>query len=442
MDAAPAVNGANQQSDPADWRASHALVRLADVERENVSWLWPGYLPAGKLVLIDGDPGVGKSQLTMAIAAAVTTGQPFPQGAPREPGDVVFFAMEDDAGSTLRPRAEAAGADVQRIVLHQGKGEARTPLQLPRDAHEIRTILAQYPTQHDGRAVRLIVVDPIMSHVEDKQGHPDARTREALGPLVSIAQDFGVTVLAVRHFTKKTSGVAMNAGSGSVAYAALARVVLQLGKDPNDENRRVLAMAKSNLGPTMPSVAFRIADANGVPYIEWDGTSPLSADDLLAARADSDDPDERSAREEAEDWIVEYLTAQPGQSCQRTPLIKAAEAEGFKERTTERALSRLRRAGRVTDSRRLGFGKGKTYTLVEVPSPASSAITAISATTRENGGNGGGSVELALFDEASSASSATSSASSPIVADVAEVAGLAELEPIGGWDDDDTGAAA
>jgi hypothetical protein len=432
------ANSASEGESPADWRASHALVRLADVEREDVAWLWPGYLPAGKLVLIDGDPGVGKSQLTMAIAAAVTTGQPFPQGTPREPGDVVFFAMEDDAGSTLRPRAEAAGADVQRIVLHQGKGEARTPLQLPRDAHEIRKILAEYPTQHDGRSVRLIVVDPIMSHVEDKQGHPDARTREALGPLVSVAQDFGVTVLAVRHFTKKTSGVAMNAGSGSVAFAALARVVLQLGKDPNDESRRVLAMAKSNLGPTMPSVAFRIADANGVPYIEWDGTSSLSADDLLAARADTDNPDDRSAREEVEDWIEEFLSAQPGHACGRKKLAAAAKTEGYAERTFDRALNRLRTCGRVSNPKRVGFGQGKIYTLIDpTPIPASSATT---ATLSTRGGNNGENSSEEPGDLFSDGIPATSSAISPIVADVAE---LAELDPIDGWDDDDyTGAAA
>ena len=442
--AADPATPANAAKEPAP---SRSLVCLADVERESVEWLAYPYLPVGKLVLLDGDPGVGKSQLTMAVAAAVTTGASLLGGSARTPGDVLFVAMEDGPADTLRPRADAAGADPSRIMLHLGWGETRAPLQLPRDASKLRAILEEYPAQHDGRRVTVLVVDPIMSHVEERQGHPDVRTREALGPLVTIAQDFDLTVIAVRHFVKRTKGTAaMHGGSGSVAFAGLARVVLQLGKDPADPSRRILAVAKSNLGPIPPSLALRIEDAGGVPNVVWDGTSPLTAEDLLLAREDTGDADEQDARKEAADWVVEFLQAQPGHSFERAKLLDAGETEGHARRTTERALSRHTREGRIAKSRRLGFGKGVTYTLApraESHSPVTSCSPAIPANSSDPGETGGETGPADLFGHDSVAISSAHSLTCDGTGGTGTIGGTDGLSLIDVWgsDDDIAGAA-
>jgi len=260
-----------------------ARVRLAaDVEPAAVRWLWPGYVPLGKLAFLDGDPGLGKSLITLDLAARVTRGRPMPDGGRSDltgPASVIILAAEDDAGDTIVPRLVAAGADLSRVVLWEAVPDANggdTLPEFPTDAGLLLHLILEH------RAA-LVVVDPVMAHLADHvDTRSDQQVRRALLPLKEAAEQTDAAVLCVRHLNKTPGGNPLYRGGGSIAFIGLARAGLMVGPDPDDETRHVLASTKSNLGPRPASLAYRVvADADGVPSIRWEGTVSLTARDLL-----------------------------------------------------------------------------------------------------------------------------------------------------------------
>src|SRR5690606_35188000 len=181
--------------DPSRPRA--ALVRMADVTRERIDWLWPGYLARGKLHVVDGDPGLGKSTVTMDWAARVTTGKPWPDGQlGGDAAGVVIMSAEDGLGDTIRPRLDAAGADLDQALALTGIGcldpvtgepGERLP-ELPTDIELIRDALRQVDAA-------LLVIDPLMAYLASSvNAHRDQDIRRALAPLMRAAEDAGVAV--------------------------------------------------------------------------------------------------------------------------------------------------------------------------------------------------------------------------------------------------------
>jgi RecA-family ATPase len=160
------------------------LVCVAHVDREPVRWLWPGRIPLGKLTVLDGDPGVGKSTLTLTIAAKVTTGSPFPDGARPDPADVILLSAEDDIGDTIRPRLEAAGADLERAwVLPdvQEDGEPPRPPELPADLDRLEALVKD-------QAAALVVIDPLMAFLAGAvDAHRDQDVRRVLARMAYMA---------------------------------------------------------------------------------------------------------------------------------------------------------------------------------------------------------------------------------------------------------------
>lgn len=323
-----------------------ATVTLDAVQPEQVSWLWPGRIPRGKLTLLEGDPGTGKSLLTMRLAAAVTTGDALPGAERLAPRDALFVALEDGLADTLRPRAEAAGCDLHRV--HAVQCAERLPT-LPDDVAAIGEIVREH-------ACGLIVIDPITAYMASAtDGHRDQDVRRALLPLAQLAEEAGAAVVVVRHLPKTRSRNAVLAGAGSIAFAGLARTVLLLAPQPDDPARRVVAVAKSNLAEFPPSISFRIvADGPAGARVEWTGPSTLSANDLHAAHADAAGED-ASLTDEAAAWLRDVLT---GRDMPRAEVLKAARAEGFSEPTTRRAAKKAA----VVMARR-GFSGGSIWSL-------------------------------------------------------------------------------
>ena len=179
--------------------------RLADVQPEAINWLWQGVLAAGKLTLIGGNPGVGKSQLASNIIASVTTGGTFIDGSQASLGSVVFVGVEDGIADTLHPRMEAAGANLSKIFILQGKreytsnGEVITLLDITKDLNKLEHLI------HSIGDVRLIIFDPINDYLGDGKQNDNAEMRNALVPLASFAEKHKDSVLAITHI-KKSSG--------------------------------------------------------------------------------------------------------------------------------------------------------------------------------------------------------------------------------------------
>ena len=335
---------------PATVDLAPVVIPFASVAERDVSWLWRDRLPLGMLSLLAGDPGVGKSLLTVELAARVSRGQRLPDDpAEREPAGVVLLSAEDP-DFVIRSRLAAAGADLDRVVTLQLRG----PDGATRDP-ELRTAdLAEVATVILNRGVRLVILDPLNSYLPGGiDSHVDAAIRKALGPLTTLADDTGAAVVAVMHLRKSAATAALYRPSGSIGYIAAARSALLVGRDPDDEGRRIVAGLKSNLSEPPQSLAYAIAADPGdkAPHVTWHGTSPHSADALLAAPAD---PEERSASDDAADLLRAILADGPLPAAEARRLARAA---GISDRTLDRAKATV---GVV--SHRSGFGPGSTFT--------------------------------------------------------------------------------
>jgi len=282
-------------------RSIHS-VAFSAIEPEPVKWLWRHRIPLGKLTVIDGDPGLGKSALTVDIAARVSTGLVMPDGTPGIHGRVVFVTFEDDCAATVRPRLDAAGADVSRVfTLPVVEGERL--LAVPDDLGAIEQEVV-------AREAVLLFIDPLMAALGAAvDSHRDQSVRRALAPLAGLAQRTGAAVVVVRHLNKGQSTTALHRGGGSIGIAGAARAVLLVARDPGEPNRRVLATTKSNLGPVSDSLTFETVEApNGAVMIEWTGMSTQTADELVAAAAAGED---RGAVEEAAEFLSVELAQGP-----------------------------------------------------------------------------------------------------------------------------------
>jgi hypothetical protein len=323
------------------------LVTLADVEPEEVRWLWKPYIPIGKLTLLEGDPGRGKTWLALAIAAALTSSRPLP-GSDSSLGEacyaqsVLYMTAEDGLGDTLRPRLDGLGADVSRVVVLdgiRGKEGKHTEFTL-QDLDVLEEALSEVKPA-------LVVVDPIQGYLgADVDMHRANEVRPLLAGLARLAERFGCAVVAIRHLRKSASDRAIHRGLGSIDFAAAARSILLVAEEPGNSLRRVLAHSKSNLAPAGSSLTFDIRDG----AFTWTGESDLSAEDLLAT------PDQgvtARPRNSAVDFLAEALSEGP---VPVSELREQARAAGLSWRTVERAKAELN-----ARAQRQGFGRGGVW---------------------------------------------------------------------------------
>lgn len=302
-------------------------LRLSSAPSARVSWLWPGRIPAGRLTLLDAMPGTGKTTTAAHLIAIATAGLPWPDGKKKaKPTSVIYLGHEDDPG-TLRARVEAAGGDTKRVHLWETNEVGLFPL-LPRDIEELRALVVKHEAT-------VLVLDPLASYLDTGGG--DSKTRAALLPLIRLAAEVGLTVIALRHPTKagaSGSGPALyRAGGGSVAIPALARAAYLLARDPADDGRLILAATKASLAVLPGSLSLRVESApNGAPRVSWLGPSSVSAEDLL-----SGSNGDRSALDDARRWLRGLLAG--GRSVAASEIRRLAAQDGIAWRTVERAKS-------------------------------------------------------------------------------------------------------
>lgn len=318
--------------------ARPVLVALSTVKRERVSWLWPGRVPFGKLTDLEGDPGLGKSTLGLDLLARATTGRPMPDGGQElEPMSAIILSAEDGLADTIRPRLEAAEADLSRV-------HALTAVKLPDGAEVFPTLtenLAQIRAAVVETGARIVVVDPFVAYIgADVNSWRDQDVRRCLAPLAALAEDLGVAVILIRHLTKGGGAAAIYRGGGSIGIVAACRSALLVAKDPEDEDRRILAPVKSNLCAPPPSLAYRMETRGEVARLVWEpGTVEMSAGELLSAQGeDGKGADGPSMMEEAGEFLRDLL--QHG-AVGTIAVQKAAREAGHSWITTRRAKERL-----------------------------------------------------------------------------------------------------
>jgi hypothetical protein len=303
-------------------------VRMALLRTETVDWLSPGRLAAAKLHIVEGDPGYGKSTLLADWAARISRGRPLPDGDPRAPAGVVFLSAEDGLTDTLKPRLEAAGADLARVIALTEKPNGE-PYVLPRDIGFI-----EERVRAEGAA--LVIIDTLAPYVDPTLNiNADQDIRRVLTPLAAMAERTSAAVAIVRHLNKQVGSSALYRGSGSIGIAGAARIVLLVGVHPDDANLRILARSKGNIGAQPLSLAFALepVDDLGVTHVVYQGTAQFTADELVTPRDGVTPP---SAFDRATEWVRTALTAGPIPSAQ---LADSAKAVGISEATLRRAMS-------------------------------------------------------------------------------------------------------
>jgi hypothetical protein len=287
---------ATRQRDQADWtyhgngngagaQENNSGVLASEVQAEWIHWLRPGYFPGGKLAEIIGDPGQGKSLTAIDLMARFTTGRLFPDGAEtRKPGTVIFISAEDDLEDTLRPRFEAAGADLSRVRLIAIS--KRHHLKLPTYPSDLRELRSQIIANR-ACAVFLDTLDAFLGGSGKIDANVNSSIRKVLTPLAQIAAETGALVTYLRHLNKNPSlGKAMYRGGGSMGITGAARASFLVGSRDDDPNRHTFACVKINGAPKPPALAYRIVECrlpSGIvtQKIEWLGTVAQTADDLV-----------------------------------------------------------------------------------------------------------------------------------------------------------------
>jgi putative DNA primase/helicase len=354
------------------------IVNGAALKPEPVRWLWRDWLALGKLHILAGAAGQGKTTLLLAIIAAITRGGRWPDGTRCEPGKVLIWSGEDDPGDTLLPRLLAMRADPKRVHFVTGSrvdGKAE-PFDPARDMGALMVAAERIG------GVKLLMVDPVVSAVAG-DSHKNTEVRRALQPLVDLAAATDCAVVGISHFSKGGAGAdPTQRVVGSIAFGAVARVVLVAAKIRCEDGteRRILARSKSNIGPDSGGFEFDIqqGEVEGYPgifasRIEWGAAVEGTARELLA-EPEQDDDDDGGARSCA-DWLRDFLA---GGAMPVRELKRCADEAGFAWRTVQRSM---RRAG--AESRRVGFGKPAEWFLA-----ASRATVAPVAPTFEAGANG------------------------------------------------------
>jgi AAA domain len=312
-----------------------AFVYMDTVEAEEVEWLWPGYIPLGKLTMLEGDPGLGKSMLTLSLAGTVTgNAKRLPDGQRTDvDGGVVLVSLEDGLADTIRPRLDAIpDADLAAIIalneVSDGDGGRRL-ISIPGDLGELeRAIIACN--------ARLVILDPLTAILGAKHDiNKDQDVRRALAPLAALAERHGCAVVILRHLGKEGGKSALYRGAGSIGVIGAARAGLMVAKSPDDpEHERIFSQTKSNLGRPMPSLSYRIEAApNGVGYVVWGGQSTYSADQLA-----NQGPVVSGAQAEAVAFLQDLLKDGPVYATEAEAARKAA---GISDRTLDRARKRL-----------------------------------------------------------------------------------------------------
>jgi putative DNA primase/helicase len=338
----------NVEAEDAAKAAPLQLIRASDVPVVKVDWLWYARLARGAISLLEGPPENGKSTVTGDLAARETRGHPFPgEHGSRPPGSVVMLIAEDDLSTTVVPRLRAAGADLTRVFfLTASKDEQGhlVPFHLSDDGDKLR-----WKVQEVGAT--LVIVDPLVSFLGSRRGkalntNNDLEVRKSLGPLKELAEQTRAAVVAIRHHRKGVDTNAMEAGGGSIGFAALVRVIIAALPDPRaqDDRHYVLAVAKNNLVAKFkrPAFGYEIVASDDDPdigCIRWGDAVDMSANEVMRARAEGSRNKSGKAAE-ARAFLQEFLGS--GEWTASTQIFDTAkETHGLSADAVRRARATL-----------------------------------------------------------------------------------------------------
>ena len=297
------------------------MLRMADVELTSVDWLWFPYIPFGKLTIIQGNPGEGKTYFAMHLAAACTNGKLLPNMERMEPFNVIYQTAEDGLGDTVKPRLIEAGADLDRVLVIDD-----SEVQLTLSDERIEKAIIE-------NNARLVIIDPIQAYLgADVDMNRANEVRPIFMRLGQVAQRTGCAILLIGHLNKAAGMQSLQRGLGSIDIAAAVRSVMFIGKLKHDPTMRILTHEKSSLAPPGASLAFSLGDEGG---FRWVGEYDITADEMLSGI----EPQRETKTQQAKDLICTLLAG--GKQVLSEDIDKAALERGIPGRTVRDAKREL-----------------------------------------------------------------------------------------------------
>ena len=295
------------------------LIRMNEVEAKEIQWLWYPYIPFGKITVIQGDPGDGKTTAVLAIAAAVTTGAALPESGAAEPMSVIFQTAEDGLGDTVRPRLDQSGADCTRVIVID---ESEKELNLS----DLRIEMAIEQT-----GAKLFILDPLQAYIgANVDMHRANEIRPVLKRISAVAEKTGCAVVVVGHLNKGASK-SQYRGLGSIDIQAAARSVLTVGRLKGQPYTRAIVQGKNNLAPEGAAIGFELDPKTG---FRWAGALPITIDELLSGVM----PERDTTYDKAVEFLKKELAngERPAAS-----LFEKAASQDIQERTVRKAKQAL-----------------------------------------------------------------------------------------------------
>ena len=297
------------------------IIRMSDVELTPVEWLWKPYLPFGKLSVLQGNPGEGKTYFAMHLAAACTNGKLLPNMERMEPFNVIYQTAEDGLGDTVKPRLIEAGADLDRVLVIDD-----SDVQLTLSDERIEKAIIE-------NNARLVIIDPIQAYLgADVDMNRANEVRPIFMRLGQVAQRTGCAILLIGHLNKAAGMQSLQRGLGSIDIAAAVRSVMFIGKLKHDPTMRILTHEKSSLAPPGASLAFSLGDESG---FRWVGEYDITADEMLSGI----EPQRETKTQQAKDLICTLLAG--GKQVLSEDIDKAALERGIPGRTVRDAKREL-----------------------------------------------------------------------------------------------------
>lgn len=299
------------------------VVCMSSVDVEEIDWLWYPYIALKKVTLLEGDPGLGKSWFTMALAAHISANRKLPGATSRFEGKVLVMSAEDGLGDTIRPRLDKLEANIKKVFAYA------TPVYLDEDG------AAEIEAEIEKIKPSLVIVDPIVSYMGGTVDMNRANeVREIMNRLAHIAVKTGCAILAVRHHNKSVGGKAIHKGQGSVDFSAATRSILMVGPHPEDSDIRCVVHIKNNLGPKAETIEYSL-DNNRKSIFRFEGLSYVTEDQVLNAKNVNDNKQEKA---EAEKFLVEALKKK---SVDQNMLFRDCEAAGISRKTLKLVSEKL-----------------------------------------------------------------------------------------------------
>lgn len=320
-------------------------IQLSTVTPRPVDYIWKGRLARGMAAIWDGDPATGKTSAAMDIAARITTGRGMPgeEGADTDDTNprrgVLLLTAEDSLEQTIRPRMEAAGADLNKVGVvvkrHADSDTFGTPV-IPDDIEGIENQVIAFDAD-------LILIDPIMGYISGSlDSNNDQNIRAAMAPLIGMIARRNCGLLVIRHLNKATGISPMYRGGGSIGMSGIVRFGMTVARDPNDitGDTRVIAPYKVNVGKEPRSIQYRLVSAVGydVARVEWMDEVDISAADLLIA---SMPESERNRLRDCMEWLRQEMDSSPTKQPLQKDVKSKCTRDGFAWEEVKKAMASL-----------------------------------------------------------------------------------------------------